>query len=171
MGAKEIEVQRSLVTDNKKSDIDVIIGLECKDEAFDLYIDSITSGDDIPENFKKPFSISLKSILYAKARAKQKQVNKIGALKASLDSEQNIFVYQISKNLNDNTVDIAYQFIHAYINIEKAHRIKKGKVVDNSYERLDDHQTIQIVSSLLGNVDGNYLQKAIDEEKKKLLGQ
>ena len=82
--------------------------------------------------------------------------------------EQNIFVYQISKNQNDNTIDIVYQFIHAYINIEKAHRIKKGKVVDNSYERLDDAQTTQIVSSIIG-FDKNYLQKAIDEEKKKLL--
>ena len=85
--------------------------------------------------------------------------------------EQNIFVYQISKNQNDNTVDIAYQFIQAYINIEKAHIIKKGKVFDNSYERFGQAQTIQIVSSLIGNVDKNDLQKAIDEEKKKLLGQ
>lgn len=83
--------------------------------------------------------------------------------------EQNIFVYQISKNQNDNTVDIAYQFIQAYINIEKAHIIKKGKVFDNSYERFGQAQTIQIVSSLIGNVDKNDLQKAIDEEKKKLL--
>ena len=30
-------------------------------------------------------------------------------------------------------------------------------------------QTIQIVSPLIGNVDKNDLQKAIDEEKKKLL--
>ena len=170
MGAKEIEVQRSLVTDNKKSDIDVVIGLECDDEAYDLYIDSIISGDDIPEKLKNQFSKKLKLIFKSKGMAKIKEEKEIGSLVAKLDAEQNIFVYQISKNLNDNTVDIAYQFIHAYINLEKAHRIKKGKVVDNSYERLDDAQTTQIVSSIIG-FDKNYLQKAIDEEKKKLLGQ
>jgi hypothetical protein len=162
MGAKAIDVPRHLISDMRSSETDVTIGLE--KDGLDLYLETVLTGDDIDPKLKDQFCKCLKLALNSKRRGKSKDNNNIQTILTSLNQKYTafIFYYDVEK---DNTLDIAYQFVKGNINIDYAHKIKKGKVVDGSVEYLSPEQTASFLEKYLDLKDKDYLKKAIEAEK------
>lgn len=169
MGAKEIEVSRSLVSDVRTSEMDVTIGLERTEEAVNCYLKSVLNGNNIPTEKKEEFSNKLKTLLHSKGRANKNDLEDTNSLIASLKQDYCIFLFYCQLNKEDNTLNIAYQFLKGNIEIQKAHKIKKGKIIEGSVESLNPEQTKTIIQTYLGLENGDYLKKAIQDEKKALL--
>lgn len=165
MGSKAIEVSRSLVKDKKVSEIDVIIGLEKKENALNLYLESVFAENEIPKDMKDKFSKKLKTLLFSKSRRQKGDNNNLDSLLLSLKQQYTLFIFDSQVN-EDNTLDIAYQFLKGEFEIEKAHKIKNGKIVDGSVEQLSAEETKTIIREYLGVNDENFLKKVIEEEKK-----
>ena len=169
MGAEEIEVSRSLVRDVKTSEMDVTIGLERTDDAVNCYLKSVLSGNNIPTEKKEEFSNKLKTLLYSKVRTNKKDDDDTNCILASLKQEYSVFLFCCQLNKEDNTLNIAYQFLKGNIEIQKAHKIKKSKIVEGSVEPLNPEQTKAIIQAYLGIENKDYLKKAIQDEKQALL--
>lgn len=169
MGAKEIEVSRSLVRDVRTSEMDVTIGLERTPEAVDCYLKSVLTGNNIPAEKKEEFSNKLKTLLHSKGRENKKEEDDTNCILATLKQDYTIFLFCCQLDKEDNTLNVAYQFLKGNIEIQKAHKIKKGKIVEGSVEALTPDQTKNIIQTYLGLGNEEYLKKAIKDEKQALL--
>ncbi len=167
MGSKAIEINRSLVKDQKVSEMDVIIGLERNEDALNLYLDSVFAGNEIPVEMKEKFSKKLKTLLHSKSRKQIGDNHNLDSILISLKQNYSLFIFDCQVN-KDNTMNIAYQFLKGEIEIEKAHKIKNGSIVAGSVEQLSSDETKKIIREYLGLNDESYLKKAIEDEKKSL---
>ena len=168
MGAKEIEVSRSLVKDVRTSEMDVTIGLERTDDAVNCYLKSVLSGNNIPTEKKEEFSNKLKTLLHSKGRTNKKDDDDTNCILASLKQDYSVFLFCCQLN-KDNTLNIAYQFLKGNIEIQKAHKIENGNIVEGSVEPLNPEQTKTIIQEYLGIVNKDFLKQAIKNEKQALL--
>lgn len=168
MGSKTIEVNRHLVKDIKASEKDVTIGLERTDEAINCFIDSVLSGNNIPAKKQEDFRKKLSIMKYAKKKANEKDGDDIQVLDASIGGDYCFFIFYFKVNDEDKkAIDIAYQLLTGHVEIEQAHKIKKGKIVEGSVEKLSPEETKSIIKTYLNleNPNENYLKKAIENEK------
>lgn len=168
MGSKTIEVSRHLIKDMRVSEKDVTIGLQKSEKAIKCFIDSVLSGNEIPKKKRDDFEKKLHLMLYSKKKANEKDGDDIEILNASIGGDYCFFIFYFKENDEDkNTIDIAYQLLSGHIEIEMAHKIKKGKIVEGSVEKLTPEETKSIIKTYLclENPNENYLKKAIEDEK------
>lgn len=168
MGSKAIEVSRHLVKDVRTSEKDVTIGLQRTEEAIKCFIDSVLSGNDIPDKKKDDFQKKLKLMLFSKKKINEKGGDDINVLDASIGGDYCFFIFYFQENEEDKkTIDIAYQLLTGKVEIEAAHKIKKGKIVQGSVEKLTPEETKSIIKTYLSleNPNENYLKNAIKAEK------
>lgn len=125
MGSTQ-HIDKRVIKSSSVSEKDVTIGLP--QDKLEKYVDTIFP-EEMKESFKKEIKEKIKIRLFAK---RNKVVSASPLSQDTYGVEQNIigedfyiFVFYFIKNNNDNTIDLAYQFITGTVEVAKAYNYKK----------------------------------------------